>query len=244
MANRILRDWTDSKTINALNWPEEVLFTRLLMKADDYGNFNADPILVKSLVYPRKDDIRVADVDCWLKKLEAADLIRFYPAKGDVFLHILNFGQTQRLRNTKRKFPQEPDNLRQVAASCGENPPETKRNEVETETETESELCANTNFFFKVRGKLILVKISEYFPKHHAIFLDNWRRANNDGSGSITKQVLDKMDIEYTGYAFTDENHLQKSFSYTYKNLKHGDKHKINGSTVISERSYPQSGNW
>lgn len=147
MANRILRDWTDSKTISGLSWQGEVLFTRLIMKADDYGNFHADPQMIKSLCFPRKDDIRSAEIDRWLKELEAAEIIRTYPAKGDVFLHIINFGQEQRLRNTKRKYPPEPEhfasageNLPQVAASCRELRPETKRNEEETKMKMNSEI--------------------------------------------------------------------------------------------------------
>lgn len=140
MPNRILRDWTDSITIDNLSWQEEVLFTRLIMKADDFGNFYRDGSLVKSLLFPRKDGLRASDINRWLKNLEAADLIRCYPAKGDTFLHIRNFGQ--RLDRTNRKFPEEPASINddnhspRIAADGSESPPETKRNETEEETET------------------------------------------------------------------------------------------------------------
>jgi hypothetical protein len=139
MPNRILRDWTDSSPINKLLWQEEVLFTRLIMKADDFGNFYRNCSLVKSLLFPMKDDLRTSDIDRWLKNLEVAGLIQCYPAKGDLFLHIVNFGQ--RLDRTSRKFPKEPDNISddnhppQSAADSLNPPPETKRNEVETERE-------------------------------------------------------------------------------------------------------------
>lgn len=138
MPNRILRDWTDSAIIDKLNWHEEVLFTRLIMKADDFGNFYRDSSLVKSLLFPRKDGLRTSDIDRWLQALEAAGIIRCYPAKGDTFLHIVNFGQ--RLDRTARKFPKEPDSitddnhLPQSAANGSEPQPETKRNESEEET--------------------------------------------------------------------------------------------------------------
>lgn len=161
MANRILRDWTDSKTISGLSWQGEVLFTRLIMKADDYGNFHADPQMIKSLCFPRKDDIRSAEIDRWLKELEAAEIIRTYPAKGDVFLHITNFGQEQRLRNTKRKYPPEPEhfanvgeNMPQVAASCRELRPETKRNEDETKMKMNSEISSPPPEIIPERNRL------------------------------------------------------------------------------------------
>lgn len=106
MPNRVLRDWTDSKPVNSLSWQEEVLFARIIMKADDYGNFNADPQIVKSLCFPRKNGIRESDIAAWLEAIKTAGIIRFYNAKGDTFLHIKEF--KQRLDKSRRKFPEEP----------------------------------------------------------------------------------------------------------------------------------------
>lgn len=137
MPNRILRDWTDSKAMDSLSWQAEVLFTRLIMKADDHGNFYADPALIKSLCFPRKDGLRTNDIIGWLSSLEAARLIFRYPAKGDTFLHIRNFGQ--RLDRQTRKFPEQPDDGNQMVSNDNQPPPETKRNEVETETKQKQE---------------------------------------------------------------------------------------------------------
>lgn len=147
MPNRILRDWTDSKTMNNLSWQEEVLFTRLIMKADDYGNFHADASLIKSLLFPRKDGIRANDIDGWLTRLEAAQLIRRYPAKGDTFLNIRNFGQ--RLDRAKRKFPQEPPETvtNESVVADNEPPPETNPNpETNPESRNETNGFAGENF--------------------------------------------------------------------------------------------------
>lgn len=151
MPNRILRDWTDSKPMNLLLWQEEVLFARLIMKADDYGNFYRDTSLVKSLLFPRKDDLRGNDIDRWLNKLEAAGLILTYPAKGEIFLHIRNFGQ--RLDKRTRKFPEEPPNADEniFPESPGKSITETNKNpnletelETETQTKTGASVCENS----------------------------------------------------------------------------------------------------
>lgn len=145
MPNRVLRDWTDSKRIDRISYQAEVVFTRLLMKMDDAGNFYRDAALVKSLMFPRKDGIRASDIDRWLKELEAADLVRSYPAKGDTFLHVVKHGQ--RKDRTHIVYPREPEGFderddsddaisRQVAASRSEPQPETKRIETETKKET------------------------------------------------------------------------------------------------------------
>ena len=141
MPNRILRDWTDSKRMDSLTWQAEVVFVRLIQKMDDAGNFHRDAPIVKSLLFPRRDGLRASDIDRWLKELEAADIIRCYPAKGDTFLHIVNHGQ--RKDRTHVIFPREPDGFDdrindnhppQSAAERSEPPPETKRIEYESET--------------------------------------------------------------------------------------------------------------
>lgn len=144
MPNRSLRDWTDSKKMSKVSFQEEVLFTRLIMKADDYGNFHADPLLIKNLLFPRKENMRSTDISRWLTSLQAAGLIRTYTAENENYVHIVKFLQIQRMRYSKRKFPQspfenQPDKIPpESAASCGENPPvvvdevERKRKEVES----------------------------------------------------------------------------------------------------------------
>lgn len=146
MPQRILRDWTDSEIIDKLKFEEEVLFTRLIMKADDFGNYHAKPQLIKSLLFPLKDGIRVSDIDRWLKSIEAAGLIRSYTHNGSPFLNIVKFGQ--RLRQTKRIFPEPSDfqenknNVSNSRAIDSELRPEEKRREVESEGEGETPQAA------------------------------------------------------------------------------------------------------
>lgn len=128
MPNRIIRDWTDSLIIDSLKYEEEVLFTRLIMKADDHGNFHGSSKMIKSLCFPLKEAIRLSDIDRWLGSLQAAGLIQKYEAKGTQFLNIVNFGQ--RLRQKKRMFPCQPLDS-DPTADGGQ-----KRREEETEDET------------------------------------------------------------------------------------------------------------
>jgi hypothetical protein len=140
MANRVIRDWTTSDSMDKLSSGGEVFFTRLIMKADDFGSYFANPKLLKSGLFPLKD-ISEATVKGWIHECVSAGLIFKYTVDKKEYLRIENFGQ--RLRNMRNAFPHPVDNLRQVAANCGELPPETKRNEVETETESEVETETN-----------------------------------------------------------------------------------------------------
>lgn len=138
MPNRVLRDWTDSKRMNSLSWQEEVLFTRIIMKADDYGNFHADIKILKSLCFPRKDGIRESDISAWLDTIRTAGLIRLYNAKGDTFLHIKEF--KQRLDKSKRKFPEEPPEEADTGTVelVTDSVQETKPNESETKRDAQA----------------------------------------------------------------------------------------------------------
>lgn len=138
MANRVIRDWTDSEKMNNLSFQAEVLFTRLMMKADDYGNYHANPKLINSFCFPLKN-IRETDIIRWLQELASADLIAHYNADNKPYLHIRNFGQ--RLRQMKPKFPQmsEIEHDKKMSASC-------QQVAVNRPLETETETIYNTLF--------------------------------------------------------------------------------------------------
>jgi hypothetical protein len=103
--NRILRDWTDSFAVNELDAQEERFFVRLIMKADDYGRFHADPRLLKANLFPLLPDIRETDISRWTAACEKAGLIRCYvDAKSRRFLEIQNFQQRMR-QKTASRFP-------------------------------------------------------------------------------------------------------------------------------------------
>lgn len=137
MAQRMIRDWTDSEKVNTLSWQAEVLFVRLCMKADDFGSYHANPKLIKSFLFPlRSDSVREADITRWMDELLTAGIIAFYRADDKPYLRITNFGQ--RLRSMKNRFPDMPsDNSPQLAADCGNPPPEEKGSRRRREGEDE-----------------------------------------------------------------------------------------------------------
>lgn len=152
MPDRIIRDWTDSEAVNSLTWQAECFFTRLIMKADDFGRYHGNPKLLKSLLFPLKDGLRDADITRWIAECVNAGMLVVYTDKvsGKPFLQIRNFGQ--RLRTRKAKFPdangsyaienlgdcqQVADICQQSAVSYGNVPPE---------EEVEEKMKKNTKF--------------------------------------------------------------------------------------------------
>lgn len=135
MANRVLRDWTASEAIDLLSPEAEIFFTRLIMKADDYGSFYSNPKLIRAALFPLKE-YKDSSISKWINECIDAKILFAYAVDGKEYLRIVNFGQ--RLRNMRNTFPQPDNNAQQSAASRRESPPETetKRNETEVETET------------------------------------------------------------------------------------------------------------
>ena len=141
MPNRIIKESIcDSERINKLTPIEEVTFYRLLVNADDYGCFDAREAVVKSRLFPLKDNMKLSEVAKILDRLAETGLITRYTKDGKPFLCVNKWGEHQRLRVSRHKYPtpEEADNLPQVAASCGGKSLESE-SESESEIESESE---------------------------------------------------------------------------------------------------------
>ncbi len=133
MPIRMLRDWTRSIKILPLSVHAERFFVRLIMKADDYGCYDANPALLKADLFPLlSDKVREADLVRWLAECQKADLIVLYEAGGKKYLQIKDF--RQRLDKAKSKYPL-PDSTGSLTV-VNEFPAET---ETEYEVETEPE---------------------------------------------------------------------------------------------------------
>lgn len=125
MANRVLRDFTDSERVDLLSACAERFYTRLMMKADDFGRFFEDSRLLLSNLFPLKigsdrENVSITQIEEWKNECVTAQLLTIYEVNGKKYISINNFGQ--RLRRMVSKFPDPPTNV-------SDSPPES-----ETET--------------------------------------------------------------------------------------------------------------
>ena len=110
MPNRLLKDSiTHSREIDSLSWFQEVCFYRLMVKVDDFGRYYADPQIVKSDLFPTKENLTKGAVSDALEKLESVGLIERYNVGGLDYLHICKWDLHQQRRATKSKFPLPDD---------------------------------------------------------------------------------------------------------------------------------------
>ena len=155
MANRILRDWTFSENIDTLNFEAEVFFTRLIMKADDFGCFHGNTKLLKAALFPLKE-IKHSVVEKMLNDCVEAGIIILYEVDSKKYLKIVDFGQ--RLRTMNSKFPQLDSNARTIVSNA---PLEVEGNEVEEEEETKKNKVASLQKSFSFKNELLNLNFNE-----------------------------------------------------------------------------------
>lgn len=165
MPNRMLRDWTASDKMNGISVHAERFFTRLIMKADDYGCFYANSKLLNSNLFPLKEDVRDADLLRWMAECQNAGLIVVYENSGKRYLQIQDF--RQRLDKHKSKFP-FPNAENSVV---NDSVPEQNRTETEMENEVETEpeqkpnppRKKNSRVFSEIKSEFLKKAGTEYY---------------------------------------------------------------------------------
>ena len=237
MPTRSIRDYTDSDRVNQLSWQAEVFFVRLMLKADDFGRFHANPKLLKSALFPhRVDEIKDKHVIDWISECTAAGLIVCYTVKEKNYLYIKNF--CQRLRLMQSKFPEPPQSAGKCPSNDGQltdnRPPEEKRREEEEEVEEEEEE--------EVEEEGQKIVFAEVYPSFNDIWQaydlkvgkdkaeKSWKKMNQTERELAMKKVPDYIaslkDRQYQAHLSTwlngrrweDEfNAIKKPLSRTFK---------------------------
>ncbi len=106
MPSRMIRDSIlRSLTLDRLTMGAEVMFYRLMVSADDFGIFPADPPLVLSACFPRKvKTLDLRQVERWLQEI-GKELVCFYRVEGKTFGHFITWAKYQRKRAQHSKYP-------------------------------------------------------------------------------------------------------------------------------------------
>ena len=126
--NRIIKESIcTSEDIAKLTPMAEILFYRLMVKADDYGAYYGNESIVKSTCFPLKsDDIKCNQVQSWINELVSANLIYLYRAEdGRNYIQFVKWEKHQQIRAKKRKFPEPDVNGYQLISddcNCPRNP--------------------------------------------------------------------------------------------------------------------------
>lgn len=119
MPNRILKESIcTSDSIDRLSWFEEVLFYRLIVNCDDFGRFDGRPAVIKSRLFPLKDNITTKSIDAAIEKLVNAELVVLYVFEGKPYLHLPTWDAHQQVRAKRSKYPAPDCNLISNDINC------------------------------------------------------------------------------------------------------------------------------
>ena len=145
MGNRMMREsLLESEKISALSDFDFRLWISLILLADDYGVVDARPAIIKGHGFPLRERVTIKDISDGLRRLTAGRCVSSYMVGGKPYVQFSNWSDYQRVRDSKHKYPtiEEADirgELPQVAASCGELPPEPEpKQEPELEHRTQT----------------------------------------------------------------------------------------------------------
>lgn len=134
MPNRIIKESIcSSEKIASLSDFEFRLWVCLITQVDDMGRGDARPAIIKGRSFPLREGITIKSIDVALTGLASKGCVALYNVGGRPYFCFPSWGEHQRIRDCKPKFPGPEDadggnpscgELQQVAADCGELRPE------------------------------------------------------------------------------------------------------------------------
>lgn len=145
MGNRIIcESIRTSLEISQMDFFEQVCFTSLIVTVDDYGRYYAEPLLLRNILFPMRNDVTTEAIEKAIQHMAELDLIRIYAVKERTYLQLTTWAKHQTIRNQKSKFPGPEDQnettvennciqLNAIACKCSRNP-----NPIQTESVSES----------------------------------------------------------------------------------------------------------
>ena len=106
MPNRILKESVcTSPNLVGLGWFEEVCFYRLMVQCDDFGRFDARPLLLRARLFPLEESVTVEQLEAALERMEAVGLIERYVVDGQPYLQLPSWEVHQKIRTPRGKYP-------------------------------------------------------------------------------------------------------------------------------------------
>lgn len=147
MPNRLIKDSIcTSEKLASLSDFEFRVWVHLITLADDAGRVDARPAIIRGRAFPLREQVTSKSIDAALSRIATMDLAHPYTVGGKPFLLLHDWGDHQRIRESKPKYP-GPDEADfdcspQFAASCGELRPESNPIQSESNPNPESKIEA------------------------------------------------------------------------------------------------------
>ena len=133
----ITNEITKDRQVNELSSDTSRLaFTWLVTFADKEGRTYGDPALVRSMLFPRRDDITIEQMTAYIQEWQEAGFIQWYEAGGDRWIYFTGFDKNQPgLRKEKEppsRIPPPPGWTEPPADDDADGTPEVRQDDAES----------------------------------------------------------------------------------------------------------------
>lgn len=163
-----------SEDFSKLSTLAKLVFIGMFSNADDEGRGRANPVYLKSILFPYDDGMRVIDIEKSLSEISAYLSVTLYDHDGNKYYQLENWGKWQRVEKAQpSQFPAPKDNSAtnrrliddQSSNVRGTVPPnrieENRKEEKEKESVKEKDAAASTLSAQKKYGEYGWVKLSD-----------------------------------------------------------------------------------
>lgn len=218
MPNRLIKESIcTSEDIAALSMGAEILFYRLIVKADDYGAYFGNAQIIKNTCFPLKsNEIKLSQVQTWINELAEAGLIYYYTAEdGKNYVQLAKWGKHQQIRAKKSKFPLFDSTCKQmIADDCNSSRNPIQSNPIRESNPIRSRQAAQCDCVF-------FDELWSMYPKKrgkNAITKTAIREINEAGFKIVKKaiqvylQEVDGRDMQYIKNGSTFFNGAWKDY--------------------------------
>ena len=86
---------SDKKINELIDDTSRLAFTWLITTADVEGRTHGDPAMVRSLLFPRRDDVTLEQMEAYIADWHRLGLVHWYKSNGDLWIEFPNFEKYQ-----------------------------------------------------------------------------------------------------------------------------------------------------
>lgn len=112
MPSRVIRgEINSSASLSRVSIGAELTFDRLITAVDDYGRFDARPVILKAGLFPVRDAATPKKIAGWVAELAREGCVRLYEVGGRPYLAMTAWEKHRGKgrRGTESKFPEPPE---------------------------------------------------------------------------------------------------------------------------------------
>lgn len=111
MPSRVIRgEINASRSLARVGLFADLTFRALLVSVDDFGRAEADPLMLKAELFPRRIDVTPAAVRGWVDELAREGCVQLYAVEGVEYLQLTGWEKhrSNGRRAARSKFPDPP----------------------------------------------------------------------------------------------------------------------------------------